>query len=704
MIDPTYNIWLVLASLLVAILASYVAFGVAMRAGRSRGTLRWGWLCAGGVIIGWGVWAMHFIGMLAYHVGMPLGFAVAPTLSSMLPAMVGAGAALSLSTGTHFSRRELLVAGGALGSGVGAMYCIGMAGMRMSMPVHWDWRIVALSIVIAIGGSIATLGLSRRALRRRCGCRASWRLLKASVVLGVTIASMHYSAMAAAEIPKGSVCLSAGSFFHGTTLAVGILGVTIALLGGTWAATLMHTRLERLARSARRDLHHARQLVQSLQERDASTGLPNRTVFLRQLRWSMSRVHAGQTRLALLIIRVRRLGQLTEALGHGAGEIAIREMAHVLRDRCPAQGMLARYADNAFAMLVEDITDPSMVHRQAEVLLESMRRPLIALGQSLSLDGCIGAALAPRDTEDPDQLLRLAFSALNHAAESGVGYKQYQRSMQRELPRRLGLLADLRMALDTRQIVPHYQMVWNFRSRAPAGAEALARWPHPRLGMLPPAEFVPLAEEHGLAVAMDRVVIERVAEQLREWRAAGIQVGPVAVNLTIESLEREDFFTRLRTIVDEQGITMGDLRFELTESMAMMHFEPALTHLRALREQGCSVILDDFGTGHSSLARLRELPLTTLKIDQRFVRGALQNRADRDIVEAIVALAHKLRLDTIAEGVETGEQADWLASLGCDAAQGYYYARPMPAERYIACTQRAWTRDGASFGPSYCPA
>lgn len=705
MIDPTYNLWLVLASLLVAIAACYVAFGVALRMGRSRGALRWGWLTAGGVVIGWGVWAMHFIGMLAYDLGIPLGFAVAPTLISMLPAMLGAGIALWLTTRPHFRRLQLLLAGLALGIGVGSMHYTGMAAMRMSKFIQWNWWIVALSVLIAIGGSIVTLGVSRRALRReRAGQHRTWQLLRASVTLGVTIASMHYVAMAAAEVPAGSICLSAGSFFHGTTLAVGILVVTLALLGGTWAATLMHARLERQARSARRDLHHARQQVQSLQERDASTGLPNRTVFLRQLRRSMARVHAGQTRVALLIIRVRRLGQLTEALGHGAGEVAIREMAHVLRDQCPARAMLARYADNAFAMLVEDAVDAGAVQKQAEALLECMRRPIMALDQTLSLDGCIGAALAPRDTEDPDQLLRLAFSALNHAAEVSTGFVLFQRGMQRALPQRLSLLADLRVALAAQQLTPHYQMIWNLRSGTPAGAEALVRWPHPHLGMLPPDEFVPLAEEHGLAVALDQVVIDRVATQVRAWRQAGIHAGPVAVNLTIESLEREDFFTRLRNVVDTHGIAMGDLRFELTESMAMMHFEPALSHLYALREQGCSVILDDFGTGHSSLARLRELPLTTLKIDQRFVRSALQNRADRDIVEAIVALAHKLRLDTIAEGVETAEQADWLASLGCDAAQGYYYARPMPAERYIAHLRQASAAVVMPRLPSYCPA
>ncbi len=683
MLEPTYNLLLVAASVLLAVLCGYVAFGITRRMAASRGGLRAGWLVTGALVLGWGVWAMHFVGMLAWHVDMAIGYAPGLTALSLVPAVLGAGLALVLAAGGPLRGLRLWLAGCSLGVGVGAMHYTGMAAMRMDPVLVWNRPLVALSIAYAVLGATLTLWVSMRLWRQR-GRRHQRTQWLAAGLLGGTVAGMHYLAMAAAQVRVGSVCTSAGSPLHGMPLAVVILIISAVLLGGTLLASSLHARLARQRRQAERALCVARQQLALRQYQDELTGLPNRVMLMRHLQTQLQRTRASDQHFALILLRIDGIERLQQALGAAAGDAALRALVVQLQRCLDQRGMLARISESSFAVCSDAVRNADSVARLTHELLRRVREPTEVLGLRASLGARAGAVLAPADGNEPELLLQHALAALRSAAESAADFVFYQREHQRGVHQRIALAAELREAIACGQVQAHYQMIWDVQARCPRGAEALARWQHPLRGWVAPAEFVSLAEAEGLAVELDWAMLVTVLRQLRAWDAENVTAGAIAVNLSAPTLVRADFIPRLEALCAEYGLVPGRLRFELTESSAMGAAPQVREHMAQLRARGCSVLLDDFGTGYSSLAQLRHLPLTALKIDQSFVRGAEHNRADREIVEAIVTLARSLRLGAVVEGVETAWQVDWLTGLGVEALQGYFYAHPEPAARYAA--------------------
>jgi EAL domain-containing protein (putative c-di-GMP-specific phosphodiesterase class I) len=287
----------------------------------------------------------------------------------------------------------------------------------------------------------------------------------------------------------------------------------------------------------------------------------------------------------------------------------------------------------------------------------------------------------PRDGADAASLLRHADLAMYSAKEQGkAGYCFYQPHMSKLAHDRLVLSAELRDALQGEAITVYYQPKVELASRRLVGLEALARWPHPTRGLLLPQSFVPLAESSGLIGRLGVVVLHQVVAQLAQWRACGLPLVPVAINVSLQEIQDGHFITGLLGTLREFGVHHSLVEFEITESAAMKNAEHTLRQLRQLEALGFRMAIDDFGTGFSSLSHLRQLPTQTIKIDQSFVKGASHNPADRDITEALIALARKLRLTVIAEGVETEAQATWLREAGCAIGQGFLFMPPLPAE------------------------
>jgi EAL domain-containing protein (putative c-di-GMP-specific phosphodiesterase class I) len=271
------------------------------------------------------------------------------------------------------------------------------------------------------------------------------------------------------------------------------------------------------------------------------------------------------------------------------------------------------------------------------------------------------------------------------AKEQGkAGYCFYQPRMSELARDRLVLLAELRQALQREEIAVYYQPKVELASRRVIGLEALARWSHPDRGLLLPKRFVPLAESSGLIGRLGQVVLRQVARQLAQWRARGLPLVPVAINVSLQEIQDGHFVAGLLGTLREFGLHHSLIEFEITESAAMKDAEHTLRQLRQLEVLGFRMAIDDFGTGFSSLSHLRQLPTQSIKIDQSFVQGAAHNPADRDITEAIIALARKLRLTTIAEGIETEAQAAWLREAGCEIGQGYLFVQPLPPEQVPA--------------------
>ena len=680
---PSYNPWLVALSVAIAVIASYVSFSVTGRLARSRGwTLRVWWL-AGALAMGWGVWAMHFVGMLAFHLGTPLGFDIGPTLLSMLPIVAGAGGALWLLARAPAFRGRLLLAGTALGAGVGGMHYAGMAAMRMQPAIVWHPGRVALSLAFAVLGATAALWVCLRVAEESRPARRRLRQWGAALLMGGAVAGMHYLGMSAAGFAAGALCLSADSALHGVTLAVSVSVASMLMLLGVLTATWLHERVEHDVQHRDLALARTREMLIERMYHDDLTGLPNRTLLLERLQRSLADAEFNRRKIALLVLELKGFKMVNDWLGHEAGDQALRAIAASLRALVPEAGMVARLGGDEFAIAIDRVHDAAEVERLCRQVLAVMRQPVSAAGYPVSLQPSVGVAVSTPGSDDAETLLRNADAAMQAAREQGdSGYRLFEKGMHRDARERLTLTLELREAIRTGVLQAYFQPTWDLRSGALVGAEALARWVHPQRGQVPPTVFVPLAEADGLAGALGAAMLDQVLGYLRGWLAEGLNPGPVAINLSLYELRDAGFIEGLRDKLEAYQVPADRLRFEITESVAMGDLQATLARLHAICALGCGLLIDDFGTGYSSLSHLRHLPIEAIKIDQSFVRDALVNQADRDITEAIVALAKRLRLKIVAEGVETEAQARWLREIGCDAAQGFLYARPLPAADY----------------------
>jgi EAL domain-containing protein (putative c-di-GMP-specific phosphodiesterase class I) len=322
-------------------------------------------------------------------------------------------------------------------------------------------------------------------------------------------------------------------------------------------------------------------------------------------------------------------------------------------------------------------------------LMEAIGQPLTLQGSDFLITGSVGISRFPQDASDAATLLKHADAAMYLAKERGKNNVQfYTAELAERAAHEFALESELRLALARGELLLYYQPKWALTTQRLVGTEALVRWRHPRLGLVPPAEFIPLAEERGLIVALGRWVTQQACRQMRAWREAGFAPPPVAVNLSARQFSSESLVSDVLQAIEQHGLKPGELDVELTESALMSEPERAGVVLRQLQEHGVSVAIDDFGTGYSSLAYLKRFPAAKVKIDRSFIDGLPGDKDDMAITQAIIALAHSLQLRVVAEGVETTGQLDVLRQMGCDEAQGFLLGRPMEAQALQALLQR----------------
>ncbi|HEV7776093.1 MAG TPA: EAL domain-containing protein [Luteibacter sp.] len=415
---------------------------------------------------------------------------------------------------------------------------------------------------------------------------------------------------------------------------------------------------------------------------DTLTGLPNRAFLMQELKAAL----VGQERapLAVMFIDLDGFKAINDTHGHQAGDSFLRAVASSLRSSVRARDTVSRFGGDEFVVVLHSYGGIENLVRICRKVLDLVSQPVMVNGQMMAVSPSIGVAISPRDGLDAETLLRNADAAMYAVKETGkADFRFYEDGMHELARERLAMTMDLREALQRDELRVEYQPKWNLRSGALAGVEALARWYHPTRGEVPPTIFVAVAERSGLIHALGEHMLRSVLAQLREWDALGMQVDYVAINLSLRELSRPAFVDTLYKMVTSCGVDPARIRFELTESSAMHRPEETLKQLRELRSHGFALLIDDFGAGFWNLGHLRELPVGTIKIDQSFVRGSGESYADRQITEAIIGLAKKLHLETVAEGVETQAQADWLRELGCDIGQGFFFARPMSADAFF---------------------
>lgn len=426
---------------------------------------------------------------------------------------------------------------------------------------------------------------------------------------------------------------------------------------------------------------------------DGLTGLANRRLHLDRL--SQTIKQAGRTRfpIGVLFVDIDRFKVVNDSLGHSAGDQVLVQVAQRLKANVRSGDMVSRHGGDEFAVTLVDLVNAENAGVVAQKILEALSLPFGVGGQEVHVSASVGISIYPIDGADADTLLRNADTAMYRAKELGRNrYQYFLAQMNERAVARLKIETQLRGALERGEFLLHYQPKVNIASGEISGYEALLRWQHPERGLVSPADFIQILEETGIIIPVGAWVVRKVCEQLKDWQAAGMRLRPVAVNLSARQFDQKNLDAIIGDIVNVTGANPRLLEFELTESMLMSDPEAAVRMLRNIKAFGCRLSVDDFGTGYSSLAYLKRFPLDSLKIDRTFIRDITNNMDDATIGIAIIKLAHSLKLSVVAEGVETEAQLDFLRMHECDEAQGYYFARPMPAADCVrALGDDSWT-------------
>jgi len=416
---------------------------------------------------------------------------------------------------------------------------------------------------------------------------------------------------------------------------------------------------------------------------DNLTGLPNRELFIDRMEAAFGFARADtQIRPSIIVIDVDRFKQVNDSVGMAVGDSILLTIARRLARLLKPQDTLARLSGDQFAMILLSEREPARIVGFAETIRRALRAPIAFNDREIFLTASIGMALAENQTQRTDEVLKDAELAMYYAKRiGGDRIEIFKPAMRSRKTDRLAMESELRRAIEREEIKVLYQPIVRLEDRAIAGFEALARWDHPKLGRLSPAEFISIAEEIGLIVDLGLFVLEHTARQLAQWQAATRSREPVfaSVNVSSRQLLRHDLIQDLRGVLGRAALARGTLKLEITESLVMENPEHAAQMLTRIKELGAGLSLDDFGTGHSSLAYLQRFPFDTIKIDQSFVRTT--PRGTRPVIlRSIIALAHDLGMEVVAEGAETDSDAVELYQLGCEYAQGFAFGEPMSAE------------------------
>jgi diguanylate cyclase (GGDEF)-like protein/PAS domain S-box-containing protein len=475
----------------------------------------------------------------------------------------------------------------------------------------------------------------------------------------------------------------------GTTFPVEIRMGPIKIDGEEYLLSLVRDVSERKA---------LEEHIQHLAFHDSLTHLPNRAMFNRQLQHAILQAQRYNKRLAVLFIDLDRFKNINDTLGHDAGDRLLQEMARrlsmCLRGSDIAQqpagaSMVARLGGDEFVILVEEVTDTGRISEVANRLLATMVREYLLEGQLIHMTASIGISVFPEDGHNEFSLMKHADIAMYRAKASGKNaFQFYSSQMDVHSTRLLALESGLRRAIEREELTLHYQPKVDVHTGRVSGVEALVRWKHPDLGLVPPAHFIPLAEETGLIIPLSKWVLREACAQSMAWRSQGLPPVRIAVNLSARQFIDDNLPEQTAKTLQETGMDPALLEFEITESMMMYNTDKTIEVLSAFRRLGIRIAIDDFGIGYSSLSHLKQFPIDIIKMDRSFVKDIPADQADAAIADAIIAMGKRLGIRVVAEGVETHAQLVFLRERGCDEIQGYYFSKPLPAGEFARYLQR----------------
>jgi diguanylate cyclase (GGDEF)-like protein/PAS domain S-box-containing protein len=432
---------------------------------------------------------------------------------------------------------------------------------------------------------------------------------------------------------------------------------------------------------------------------DALTELPNRILFNDRLNQAIARASRNNQMVAVMLLDLDRFKIINDTLGHLAGDTLLTDVARRIGNCMRESDTVARLGGDEFIVVLPDLDNINHATLVAQKIIDILSHPFTLENQEVFITASIGISFYPSSGDNAEMLVKTADIAMYHAKEQGRNnYQFYRSSASDETSALFALEHSLRRALERNELSLHYQPQIDIETNAITGMEALLRWQHPERGMIPPLEFIPLAEETGLIIPIGEWVLRSACAQNKEWQDAGLPPVRIAVNLSVRQLKQKNLVARIEEILAETGLDPQWLELELTESMIMNNSENSIQQLTEIKALGIELAIDDFGTGYSSLSYLKRFPIDRVKIDQSFVQGVCCDPDDAAISQAIIALATILKLKVTAEGVETQDQLSFLREHQCCDAQGYLFSRPLPVEAMTRMLQQTLSRKHAISG------
>ncbi|WP_305729721.1 bifunctional diguanylate cyclase/phosphodiesterase [Pseudomonas sp. PDM26] len=686
-LNCTHDPFLVLLAYLVACVGSFATLDMAERvahAEKSASQTLWRWVGSG--CLAGSIWAMHFVGMLAFQAPIALHYQPPVTVFSLTIALLAAWLAMHTLSLPELSLRRCLTASIGIGLGIATMHYVGMTAMHANASVYYHPGLFALSIAIAIGAALAALLL---AWYLRDGAGMLHQLIKycASLLLGAGILSMHLTAMAAFNLvlPEGSLPAQSGDHSQ-LQLALTVAVMTLLIIGSSISAALADKKLQRKDNDLQRvnsllsQLDQARRSLQQVAHYDALTNLINRRGFNQVFAEKLIEKSNKGGMLAVMFLDIDHFKRINDSLGHDAGDELLKVLAgHIKSSVRSHEDVVARFGGDEFCLLI-DLHDREEARHMAQRIMLKMKEPIELAGRRMVMTTSIGISLFPEDGKTCEELLKNADLALYQSKGRGRnGLSFFSANLKTRATLELQLEEELRHALrEDTGLMLYYQPIYDLKTGQVSKLEALIRWQHPVHGFLVPDRFIAIAEANGLIAELDNWVLRKACQDLGALSRQGCADLKIAVNCSPLSLARIELADEIESALRAAGVEPQRLELEVTENALMGNIANTLMLLRQIRALGVSLSIDDFGTGYSSLAYLKRLPLNTLKIDRSFIQDIPKATQDMEIVQAIIVMAHTLHLQVVTEGVETFEQYQFLENHGCDFVQGYLLSRPVP--------------------------
>jgi diguanylate cyclase (GGDEF)-like protein len=686
-LDCSYSTTLVLLAYLVACAASFATLDMAERVSHAEHPAsRRHWRWAGAGCLAGGIWAMHFIGMLAFLAPINLHYDLPITLLSLLIALIAGVLAMNTLSAARLGPWRHGLASIGVGLGIATMHYVGMAAMHSDASQYFEPWLLALSIVIAIVASGIAL-LLWHLLRDGSGVLHQTLKYLTSLILGAAIVSMHFTGMwAMTLVLPESMPVQPASDDNQLQLGMTIAVIALLVIGSTISAALADKKLQLKEHDLQRvqallgQLDQARMSLQQAAHYDSLTNLLNRRGFNQLFAEKIVEKSAHGGKLAIMFLDIDHFKRINDSLGHDAGDDLLKILAGHLKSSIRSHAdLVARFGGDEFCVLL-NLQEQDEARHVALRILARMKEPVALAGRSMVMTTSIGISLYPDDGLTCEELLKDADLALYQAKANGRNdFCFFNEALKTKATTALQLEEELRNALRQDQgLLLYYQPIYDLATGQVTKLEALIRWQHPTHGLLTPERFLAIAEANGLIAELDHWVLRKACEDLKHLSGPGCDSLKIAVNCSPLNLSRPELAGQIKAALQSAGVAAQRLELEVTENALMGNIAETLELLHQIRELGVSLSIDDFGTGYSSLAYLKRLPLNTLKIDRSFIQDIPNSPQDMEIVQAIIVMAHTLHLQVVTEGVETLEQYRFLERLGCDYIQGYLLSCPVP--------------------------